>query len=114
MTYYAQTRLRCSNSLRLFHYLMVGTNLVFVMLYLAQCYLLPDRLFYQDAIDLNTGTWVLYLWIIIAKSRRRGLLFGYSIPYTQVFSEICEKWLHCYISFITISGTNSFLKACSL
>ena len=102
MTYYSQTHLRRSNSLQPFHYLMAGMNLVFVLLYVTQCYLIPDRLFYRDAIDLNWGIWGLYLWIIIAKSYRRGFVFGYSIPYAQGVSEFYEKWLPYYFSFVIL------------
>ena len=102
MTYYAQTRLRCRNSLQPFHYWMVGMNLVFVLLYVAQCYLLPDWLFYRDVIDLNIVTWGLYLLIFITKCNRRGLVFGYPIPYTQGVSEFCEKCLPYYFSFIIL------------
>ena len=102
MTYYAQTRLKYSNSLQPFHYWMAGMNLVFVLLYVVQCYLIPDNLFYQGTIDLNIGTWGLYLWILIAKSNGRGLVFGYSIPYTQGVSEFAKKWLPYYFSFIIL------------
>ena len=102
MTYYAQTRLKCSNSLKPFHYCMVGMNLVFVLLYIVQCRLVPDNIFYQDAKDLNMGTLYLYLWIVIAKGDRRGIALGYSIPYTQGVSEFFEKRLPYFFSFIIL------------
>ena len=85
MTYYAQTRLRCSNSLQPFHYWMVGMNFVFVMLHV-RCSVSSSTLLYRDAIDLNLSTVFLYVLIVTAKSTRRGLVFGYSIPYTLKMS----------------------------
>ena len=88
MVYYARTHLKCSHKLQPFHYWMAGMNLVFVLLYIAQFYLLPDNISYSLPGELPLIVLGLSYWFLIGKSSGRGLIFGYSIPYSQHIAEV--------------------------
>ena len=101
MVYYAHTHLKCSHKLQPFHYWMAGMNLVFVLLYIAQPYLFPDKISYHLSYELPLVMLGLSYWFLIAKSSGRGLIFGYFVP-KQGIAEVAETSLPYYFSFAVL------------
>ena len=85
-----------------FHFWMAGINLVFVLLYVAQSHLFPDKISYDLPNELPLVVLGLSWWILIAKSCGRGLIFGYSISYSQSIAEVAETSLPYYFSFVVL------------
>ena len=102
MVYYALTNLECSHKLQPFQFWMAGMNLVFVLLYIAQSYLFPHKIPYRLTFEFPFIVLGLSYWFLIAKSSGRGLIFGYSIPYSRGIAEVAETSLPYYFSFAVL------------
>lgn len=101
MTIYAQTCLECSNSLQPFHYLMVGMNLAFVLLYFTRCHIIPNGICKADT--KNIGISGLFIIWILTTMRNRGILFDYLTPYYFSYVIVFNFWfepLFNSISFV--------------
>ena len=103
MTFYAKTRLESSHRLKPFHYWMAGMNLIFVLLHLARTRF-TGRHRSEGHPHQNFGLigWSLSYYFLLAKSNKRGIVFGYSIPFTQGVLELFEEGLCYYFSWAVL------------
>ena len=104
MTFYAKTRLESSHRLKPFHYWMAGMNLIFVLLHCLAQTRFTGRQRSEGHPHQNFGLigWSLSYYFLLAKSNKRGIVFGYSIPFTRGVLELFEEGLCYYFSWAVL------------
>lgn len=104
MTFYAQTYLGPTHKLQQFHYLMAGTNLFFVVLFLAQTHLNGDLItsqYLELQIGIHAYAFGFNVYTAWKKHPTVVHVFDYPID-TNVAAEVAEKLEPYYFTLIVL------------
>lgn len=93
-----------SHSLRPLHYWMAGMNFVFVLLHILQSHITYDGLA-QDLplIPVLGFAGMALLWVLLMENNRRGLFFGYQIPFSENLIQFSRKYHPYYFSLAFVA-----------
>jgi hypothetical protein len=96
--YFAQReKPRYGNDLRWFNWWMIGVNILFSLLHMAQTHFFYDGLA-QDVPEITAlgSVAVMLMIIIILETPRRGLIFGHKFRFKEGFIQIVRRY-HSYV-----------------
>ena len=103
MLYYGQNYVNYSHSLQPFHYWMAGMNFLFIGLHLLSTHTTYDGLAQDTHIVSALGAVaIMLIWVLLMENNRRGLFFGYSIPFPKDLIQFSRKYHGYYFSWAIV------------
>lgn len=98
LIYYAQTRVKTyATGLHNVNIAALAINALFVVLHFVQTHVWYDALAQDVSIFSSQGAViVLLVWVLLMENNRRGLFFGYKMPFSQQVIQAARKY-HGYL-----------------